>query len=457
MKKVLLLNPPSEKILQRDFICSSSSKADYYWPPIDFVVLSGILKDYNLNCIDAIVNKKNKKEVLEIIKKINSDYIISLVSSIDFENETKLFEKIKEINPKLKIIVIGDIAFFEKEQIIKNKFIDAILLGFTSKEIIKYLENPEDKNILDLVYKLNSKIIFNGIKKEKIFSYNKANLKLFNLKEYSLPYSIYEPLAPILMNYGCPYNCSFCSSGRIGYKIREIEEVKKEILDFKKQNFKEIFIRDFNFTTNRDFVKEFCNFMINNKINILWSCEGRVDNVDEELLSLMKKAGCYLIFFGVEVGSQDKIDKFKKKISLKDVERIFKFCKKIKIKILASFILGLPDDKREDILRTINFAKKINPDYASFNLYVPRYGSILREKLIKDKKLKIDNKFDSSTEFNNFTDLTNLEIKKLFRYANKSFYFNFSYIFKKIIEIKTFSQFKNHLLNGIGLFKNILK
>jgi len=259
------------------------------------------------------------------------------------------------------------------------------------------------------------------------------------------------------MNYGCPYNCSFCSSGRIGYKLREINEIKKEILDFKKKGFKEIFIRDFNFTTNRKFVKEFCEFMISNKINMLWSCEGRIDNVDEEILLLMKKAGCYLIFFGVEVGSQKKMDYFQKNIDMKQIINFFKFCKKIKIKTLASFVLALPDDTKEDILRTINFSKRIGADYASFNLYVPRYGSILREILIKNKKLKKDNKFDSSTEFNNFTNLSDEEIQKLHKYAIFSFYLRPTYLIKKLIEIKTISQFNNHFLNGFKLFKNILE
>ncbi|MCW8965336.1 MAG: radical SAM protein [Candidatus Pacearchaeota archaeon] len=456
MKNILFLNPPSRKKLQRDFICSSSSKADYYWAPIDFVVLSGILKDYNLSFIDSIIQNIPPKETCNKIKKLNPDYIISLVSSVDFDNEIKLFQKIKESNPKLKFIVTGDIAFFESKRVIREKSIDAILLDFTSREIIKYIENPNNKKINNMYNKINNKIIFNNLVKEKTFSYGKANLELFNLKKYSVPYSIYTPLAPILTNYGCPYKCSFCSSGRIGYKLREIEEVKKEIISFKQKGFKEIFIRDFNFTTNKSFVKEFCKFMINHKIKLCWSCEARVDNVDESLLTLMKKAGCYLIFFGVEAGSQNKIDKFQKNIPMQNTRDIFKICRKLKIKTLASFVLGLPEDTKQDMLNTINFAKMLKPDYVSFNLYVPRYGSVLREQLLKEKKITYDDKFDSSSEFNNFTELSDKEIKQLFNYANKTFYFNIKYILKKLTEIRSYNHFKNHFVNGIKLIKNSL-
>jgi radical SAM superfamily enzyme YgiQ (UPF0313 family) len=455
-KKILLLNPPSNKTLQRDFICSSSSKANYYWPPIDLVVLSGILNGYNLTLVDAIVEKISESFIFNFIKKQDIEYVISLISSIDFENELSLLKKIKSLNPKIKIIVIGDIAFFEKDRVIKNDCIDAILLDFTSHEIIKYLNNSKNIKIKDMIYKINRKVVFNGFNNQKNFSYGKANLGLLNLKKYSVPYSIYSPIAPMLINYGCPYKCSFCASGRIGYKLREFEEVKEEIIDFKKKGFKEIFIRDFNFTTNKNFVKGFCNFMINDKINIVWSCEARVDNVDEEILSLMKKAGCFLIFFGVEVASQKKLEKFQKQTNIFQIKKVFNFCKKIGIKTLASFILALPGDTKKEILETIHFAKEINADYASFNLYVPRYGSPLREKLHKENKINL-NKFDSSTEFINLTNISNKEMIKLHNYAIRSFYFRPTYLFRKLVEIKTLSQFKTHFLNGLSLFRNMLK
>jgi anaerobic magnesium-protoporphyrin IX monomethyl ester cyclase len=455
--KILLLNPPSNKNLQRDFLCSASSKADYYWPPIDFVVLSGILKEFNLSLIDAIADKTPIAKILEHIKKREITYVISLVSAIDFDNEIKILETIKQFNNKIKIIVIGDIAFFEREKVISMRSIDAIILDFTTPEIIKYILNSNNDKIKDIIYKIDKKIIFNGVEKRKKFSYGGADFSIFNLNKYSIPYAIYHPIAPILMNYGCPYKCEFCASGRIGYRIREIEETKKEIKRISDQGFKELFIRDFNFTTNRAFVIEICNFIIKNNIKIIWSCEARVDNVNREMLNLMKLAGCYLIFFGVEVASQNKLEELEKNTSLTQIKEVFSYCKRIGIKTLASFILALPGDTREDIIATINFAKQIDTDYASFNLYVPRYGSVLREKIKKEGKIVLDNKFDSSSEFNNLTNISDKEIIKLYKKAIRGFYFRPKYLLNKLSEIRTFYQFKNHLNNGVSLFKKIIK
>ena len=454
-KKILLLTPPSKKILQRDFMCSCSTKADYYWHPIDLVVLSGVLREHEVKLIDFMTESRNEQDVLELIKHERFDYILSLVSAVDFENEAKFFEKIKESSLNVKIVVFGDIAFFDKEQVLKKKSIDAVLLNFSSHEILKYMENPDSKKIKDMAYKIGKKIVFNEMQKVREFSYGKANLKIFDMKKYSLPYSKYHPVAPILMNYGCPYRCSFCNSGRIGYSLRKFSEIENEIKDFAEQGFKEIFIRDFNFTTNKEFVKRFCSFMINNNIKLAWSCEARVDNVDPELLELMKKAGCYLIFFGVEVGDQKRLDKFNKMIKIEQIKDVFKACRKIGIRTIAYVILAMPGDTKEDMLETIKITKEIDTDYASFNLYVPRYGSLLREQLQKDSKIPLD-KLDSTIEFINLTNVSDEEIIKLHKYAMRSFYFRPSYLFRKLTEIRTWHQFKLHLTNAMAVLKNVV-
>lgn len=455
-KKIVLLNPPSSKLLQRDFICSASSKANYYWPPIDFVVLSGILKNHKLKLIDAIIDNLSPVEVLKKIQEEKPDFIISLVSAIDFENEVKILEKIKKENPQAKIIAIGDVAFFEKDGVIAKNCIDAILLKFVSHEILSYIQNPSNKKIKDLIYKINGRIVWNGFEKSKFFSYGQANFGIFDLNKYSIPYALHKPFAPILTNYGCPYQCEFCSSGKIGYYLRDIEETKKEIASFAKKGFKEMFIRDFNFTTNKQFVRELCDFIIDSKIKIAWSCEGRVDNVDEELLLKMKEAGCYLIFFGIESGNQKSLDLINKNTTIEQIIKVFSFCKKIKIKTLGSVIIAYPGETKEEILETINFVKEINADYISFNLYVPRYGSTLRARLEKDKKLKNDSKFDSSTEFINLTKISDEEITNLYKKAIKSFYFRPRYIFEQIMKMRTISQIKSHFLNGWSLLKKSL-
>lgn len=451
---ILLLNPPSKKMIQRDFLCSASSKAKYYWPPIDLVVLSGILKGHDLTVLDCIIENKKIDSIIYTIKEKEIKVIIALCSTVSLCEDLKTFEYIKLKYPKVKIVVMGDIAFFESKMIIKKKHIDAILLDFTSKEIKRYIE--DDAKVKDIIFKNKNKVIFNGRSNSKIFSYPECQIDLFKIRKYNLPFGKYLPFIPVLTNYGCQFNCTFCASNKISFKQRPVPEVIDEIKYYSTKGFKEVFIRDFTFTVDKERTKDFCQRLINEKIKIVWSCHGRIDQLDMEILKMMKKAGCYLIFFGVESGSQERLDRFQKGITIKQIKKVFGYCNELGIKTLASFIIGLPNDTREDILNTIDLSKKLKCDYASFNLYVPRHGSILREKILKDCKLNGYDSFDSSTDFFNLTKLSSKEVIRLYEYAKRKFYLNPKYIIRQIKGIDSWLQFKYYTINGFELIKSLI-
>jgi len=452
---ILLLNPPFTKKIQRDFLCSASSKAKYYWPPIDFVVLSGILKDYNVTILDCIIENKNISSINHTIRNKKIDFIITLCSAVSLYEDLKTFKHIKLRCPKVKIIVIGDIAFFESKNIIKNKYIDAILLDFSSQEIKKYIKG--DAKVKDILFKNKGKIIFNSKSNSKTFSYDKCQIDLFKIRKYNIPYGKFHPFLPILVNYGCQFNCTFCASNKIGFKQRTLDEVVNEIKYYSQQGIKEVFIRDFTFTVSKERTRDFCQRLINEKINIAWSCHGRVNQVDSKILKLMKKAGCYLIFFGVESGNQDQLNKIQKGITIKQIKNVFEECNKLGLKTLASFIIGLPNDTKEGILDTIILSKKLRCNYASFNLYVPRHGSVLGENILKKIKIKGYNYFDSSTDFYNLTKIPFKEVIELHKYAIKKFYFSPKYIIRQIKEIDSWIQLKYYIINGLELIKRLIK
>ena len=101
--KILLLNPPSQKKILRDYFCSESSKAAYYWPPIDLLVLSGILKSFELKVIDSIIYQYSEEKTLEYITSFSPDWVISLVSAVGWEEEKSFLSSLKENNPNVKI------------------------------------------------------------------------------------------------------------------------------------------------------------------------------------------------------------------------------------------------------------------------------------------------------------------------------------------------------------------
>jgi len=122
------------------------------------------------------------------------------------------------------------------------------------------------------------------------------------------------------------------------------------------------FIND-NFTLRKEKTRELCRLMIERNLGLEWVCDTRVDLVDDELLELMSKAGCKVIWFGVESGSPKVLQHIGRNTTPAQVEAAFKLCKKHGIKTACSFMIGLPDETLADMEDSLKFAKKIDPDY----------------------------------------------------------------------------------------------
>ncbi|MBI5158872.1 radical SAM protein [Candidatus Micrarchaeota archaeon] len=445
MKRVLLLNPPSNGLVLRDYACSDSSKANYYWPPIDLLVLSGILsKDFEVHVLDAVVMRYSEEHVLKRIQVIQPDIIVSLIASVTFNEDERFLGKLKSLLG-CKIFVTGDIACFEPSKTMARlPFLDGIILDFTSNEVINLLNGLD---CLDCYYKTGSKIVYAGRSNEKNFSYPTPLHELFPLSNYSLPYSRSRSVTTLLVNnYGCPYSCSFCASCTLGFKVRDSDNVLAELRYIKSIGVNEVFFRDFTFTAPPARAKAICKKIIYSGINLSWSCEGRFDNIDEEFIQLASKAGCFLIFFGVESGDRMQIKNVRKGINLDEIKSKIYLCRKYGIKTLCSFILGLPGDNADTMRRTIDYALDIDCDYASFNAYVPRIGSALGKSEICDIDFDALSQLDPSKS-------SNKEVEKFLRVANKRFYLRPSYLLKQLSKLKSPWEAVNLVKNGLRIFK----
>jgi anaerobic magnesium-protoporphyrin IX monomethyl ester cyclase len=185
------------------------------------------------------------------------------------------------------------------------------------------------------------------------------------------------PYAPILTTRGCPYRCTFCAGFRItGRKIRHrpLKQVWEEIeLLVKEYGVKEIHIEDDNFTFDKSYAKEFCRMAIDKDIACLFSTPNgvRLDSLDDELLSLMKRAGWYVVHCGIESGS----DRIQKATTTAEIKKRIELIHAGGLPVAAYFILGLPGETEEDIEKTIAFAVSSGVEWAQFACYLPIPGS----------------------------------------------------------------------------------
>lgn len=423
-------------------------------------MLSGVLNtgEFEIKMLDAIAEKLGDTETLKKIKEIFPKYIVALIGSVSITEDEEFLKELSK-NFSGEIFVIGDLLLTEGEKFLReNDHIKGVILDFTSPGIYNYLKNKKEK-ITDLIINEKGEIKNFPRSREKEFKINLPIHEEFIKRNYRMPFVRHYPFTATITNYACPFQCSFCVMNTFSYKERDLENVFQELDYLDSLGVREIFFLDQTIGVNREKLVCFLNGMINRKYGFGWFGFTRVDKVDEEILKLMKAAGCHTLLFGVESGSDEILKKYRKGYTKTQIINAFRLAKKAKIKTLATFIVGLPEETREMIEETIKFSRELNPDFVSFNFAVPRFGTKLREKAIKENLVSDSIKImdQSGAEITmGTTFITREEMRKLKRKAVWGFYLRPKYILKRLLALTSFTELKLNFNNFIALIKNEL-
>jgi radical SAM superfamily enzyme YgiQ (UPF0313 family) len=208
----------------------------------------------------------------------------------------------------------------------------------------------------------------------------------------------------IMTTLGCPFNCDFCSKPVFGnlFRRRNLDSVFAEIETIKRLGYDSLWIADDNFTLSLSFLKDFCRRVAGQQIT--WTCLSRSTGINQEIVGLMKEAGCKRVYLGLESGSQSTLKLMNKKATLEDsLSAVYHF-RKAGIQVAAFFIVGYPGESESAIEETFKFALKLPLDEISFNVPFPLPGSKLFERVSEideEKDWDIENEvtFVYQTEF----------------------------------------------------------
>lgn len=398
-------------------------------------------------------------------------------ATMNFDKALELTRIAKEIGAKTILGGIHATAAY-KETIEQNKEFDFVVFGEAEETVLELCKairdgTPSFANILGLAYrdnqdqtaKINEKRPF----LENLDTIPPPHWDLLDLQRYTLPDFIYPGKRGITLvtARGCPAKCIFCSVPLMnGYRFRHFSA--KRIVDdmetlVNKHNIEFIAFRDDTFTVSRQRVVDICSLLLQRNINVRWYCLARANTVDQELLHLMKRAGCERIAYGVESGDQDILNTLKKGINITQIRNAYKWTHNAGIKSVGSFIFGNPKETQETMDKTLDFAIELDPDIAHFFVMAPLPGTELYEKYksiyFDDNLKKRQSSYGiySMAETSNFHcgDLTYKDLKQQLVKANRRFYFRGGYIAKKVKQIKDFSDLKVLTHNGLALAKSM--
>ena len=157
------------------------------------------------------------------------------------------------------------------------------------------------------------------------------------------------------------HNCEYCDSAIFGHKMRYkplddvIEEIKFRNKEYGMTSFT---IADDTFTHDKEYVRQFCKRLKEENLNIIWNCSTRATSLNEELLKIMKDAGCYLIAFGIESGDAESLKIMRKGITVEQSSKAVELVAKYGLRIFANFMAGFPWEDVSHIKNITEFIKK---------------------------------------------------------------------------------------------------
>jgi radical SAM superfamily enzyme YgiQ (UPF0313 family) len=329
------------------------------------------------------------KEVEETLKSYKPDIIGISLLSVEVAPALKISQICKQYNDKAYVVWGGVHPTFLPDDCLKNKEVDFVIRGegeYSMLELCEALRKGVSiSGVKGLSFKNNGEIIHNP-NREAIANLDEIPLPARDNVLYPESFD-FRSLGSMIVSRGCPFRCTFCSSRNFWgreVRLRSPENVINEINTVKKLYGTSYFMFwDDSFTINRRIIETYCNAIINSKLKITWRTATRADLVDEQILRLMRKAGCVKLEIGVESGSDRMKKIIYKDVTNNQIQKAFEMITKNGISSGAFFMAGFPEETLEDIHQTFQFMKELNAGEIFLNILDPMPGSTEYEKCIK--------------------------------------------------------------------------
>lgn len=449
---ILLVNPP--RIISKGNIWK---KIDRALPPLGLAFIASYLekKKEKVFILDLQAENMSHAQFQSRLEELRPDFIGITSTTVEIEGALSIAKLSKGILPGAKIIFGGVHPSVMPDEVLSDDYVDFVVRGegeFALSELISGMKNIS--NILNLSYKQDGKIIHNSFRPviENLDEMPMPAYHLLPMKRYKPSVGNYKRLPSISMiaTRGCPGRCTFCYTGISGKRTRThsasylLEQIKLLQKDFK---IKEISFYDDTFTAFRENVREFCERIIKEKIDITWSCMSRIDFIDEEILRLMKHAGCHQIGYGLESANPEILRNIRKPMELDLARKVVIITKKSGIDVRAMFMLGNPGETEDTLKKTLRFAIEIDPDIAIFNITVPMPGTEMYEWAKgHGYLLKVPwSEFDLANTVMRLPTISTDKIKYYYHQAYKLFYMRPSYLFKRMLKTRSVIDIKNNI------------
>jgi len=451
--------------------------------PSGLCSVGAVLRGGGIECeiLDRSVDFTDMREVAR--QRDVAIYGISVLTGPVILDAIEVSRAIKTNNPDAIVVWGGLHPTICPDSVLNEGYVDYIVRGegeYPMLELCEHLfhKRGELSQIQNLGYRVDGRQVLNPVR--PWIDLEKLPLPAWNMltmENYFLTKHYAYRAVNLNTSRGCPHRCSFCyneavnkrkwrgvSAGRI---IEMIEYMQK------RHGVDGVFFHEDNFDVSRKRLVEFCNLLLEKRIDIKWEHFSRVGYVTEERLALEKKAGCAVIAYGIESGSDKLLDEMAKDQTVEDVLRAAKIWQKVGMRVAVGIMIGYPDQTVEEVDKSLALVETIKPFLAFPSMYNPYPGTPLFDQVIQrglfqfPTRLEDQGKiydlwnFDLNTSripkaylvqiYNRYTFRNSInEFLGYFRYRNFAGLFR---VFRYKINLKLIRSFLSGLLADIFLSK----
>ena len=466
-KTIVFVHPPLS--LQKRY--GTLAQAGYTEPPFGLCYLAAVTRQLGLktSIVDAQALNLDFQETINAIMAYSPDYVGITVTTQLVISAATVAEELKIQDPKISLIVGGaHITALTKETLEEYPCFDFGVFGEgeqTLTELLKALETNTDlKQVDGLAFRQSPNSVLLTGKRAPIKDLDELPFPAFDLlprmgEHYRIATQSVNrlPALSLITSRGCPGKCTFCDTSVHGHipRAHSAEYVARLMTVMSKEyGAKSIFFDDDNFLIFKPRLKKLVEILKSQKLDLTWSCMGRVNMVDTEMLELAKSCGCWQVIYGIETASQPLLDFYQKGITLEQVENAIKITKKVGLNTKGFIMFGNPLETRESLRMTIDFTKRIDLDDVSIAFFTPFPGSAIYNEVEKYGKFDRDwakmSCFDIVFVPNGFTEA---ELRKWVKTAYRQFYFRPRIIFSYLSRLTSWAQFKALLSSGLTLLR----
>ncbi len=379
--RILLLNPPYETAVVREGRCQHKAAIwDTVYPPLTLATCAAILRvAHDVRIIDAVAAGADLPAVKASAAAFAPDLIVASVSTPTVDSDLAVLKELKAVTGA-RIGAYGVHASYFASQLVGSGAVDLVIRHEPEGPAKEMTRKPLE-HVGGVTHRTNGRVVTNPVRRE----YDPEDLpfpawELLDLRHYRLPVKR-TPYVLMTTGQGCPFPCTFCVApyySGVKFRPRPVADVLAE-LKHVRNLVRDVFFHTDTFTLNKRYIMDLCQRLFEADLGLDWICNSRVDTVDEEMVGAMRRAGCWLLSFGIESGSQRILDTSKKKIRLEQSRRAVTMANDAGLMVAGHFILGLPGETVDSIRDTIEFAAELDLSFAEFYIATPFPGAELYE------------------------------------------------------------------------------